>query len=112
MKIEINPKLEVGDRVYVETVSEEPNFITPARGEVKKIDYQGWDEKGREIIKYEVEWDKGTIGGLPIMAPFDVFYANILINHNVSKKKRIKIPIKAILGTIAKKLVILLGAPS
>lgn len=47
MKIKKNPKLNVGDRIYVESVFEEPNFITPARGKVTKIDYQGKDEKGR-----------------------------------------------------------------
>lgn len=94
MKIKKNPKLNVGDRVYVESVFGEPNFITPARGKVTKIDYQGKDEKGREIIKYEVEWDEGTIGGLPIMAPVDVFFRqedvedeDIKENYTITKKQ-------------------------
>ena len=74
MKIKKNPKLNVGDRVYVESVFGEPNFITPARGKVTKIEYQGKDKNGKEIIKYVVKWDEGTIGGLPIMAPVDVFF--------------------------------------
>lgn len=74
MKIKRNPRLNVGDRVYLDMAYDEPSFITPARGTINKIELQGTSELGKELIKYYVDWDKGTQGGQPILSDVDIFF--------------------------------------